>query len=169
MSSPSKRSRIRLLIAFAVVVTAGGALLAFIAGYNGALDPNPPAAHAPSSADPGVRYDTAAAVMDAMRAKGLQCDGYKTIPIEQYDERALQSAFCKTADGTELNVSVYANSEDARSSVQRHYDKRAQRYYGAVGAVGGNWAVHVTYSKRGWIPDVSRALNGSIIEIPPVK
>lgn len=168
LMSPSK-SRTRLLVALAAIVVTGGALLAFAAGYNGFINPSPAAAPATSGAvDSGTRYDTPGAVMDAMRANSVQCDGYTTIPVDQYDERAQQSAFCRTADGTELNVSVYANAEDARTSVQRINDDR-QRAYGSVGTFGGNWAVHVAYGKRGWIGDVSRALNGSIVEIPPAK
>lgn len=165
-----KTSRKGLLITLGAVVVAGAALLAFVIGWLGYDKLEQPAAAASiasKAATAGVKYDTAAAAMDALRAKGMQCDGYKTIPVEQYDERALQSAFCKTADGTELNFSVYANAADARSSVQRLYDKPAQSAYGSVGTFGENWAVHVSYSKRGWIKDVSRALGGSIIEIPP--
>lgn len=158
-------SRKGLLITLGVVVVTGAALLAFAVGYLGYEELEQPAA-SPSPAA-GVKYDTAAAVMDAMRAKGVACEGYKTIPIEQYDERALQSAFCKTSDGAELNVSIYASAEDARSSVQRLFDQPAQSAYGKVGTYGENWAVHVSYSKRGWIDDVARALGSSIIDIPP--
>lgn len=170
--APAK-SRKGLWIVLGLVALLGCCFLAF-AGYLGYTakqmnDEKQTAASSPSAAAAaaGTKYDTAAAVMDVLRAKGVSCEGYKTIPIEQYDERALQSAFCKTADGAELNVSIYANSADARSSVQRLYDKPAQSLYGSVGTVGENWAVHVAYDKRGWIKDVSRALGGSIIEIPP--
>lgn len=128
-----------------------------------------PSATLTKAAPVGTKYATAADVMKAMNTKGLQCDGYKTIPIELYDDRALQSAFCKTSDGTELNVSIYTSSADAKTSVQRLYDKPAQSSYGSVGTYGENWAVHVSYDKRGWIKDVSRALGGSTIEIPPAK
>lgn len=158
-------SRKGLLITVGAVAVVGAALLAFTIGYLGYEELGQPAA-SPSPAA-GVKYDTAAAVMDAMRAKGVQCDGYKTIPIEQYDERALQSAFCKTPDGAELNVSIYASAEDARTSVQRLYDKPAQSAYGSVGTYGENWAVQVSYDMRSWIRDVSRALGSSIIDIPP--
>lgn len=128
-----------------------------------------PSARVTKSPAAGVKYATAAAVMKAMNAKGIGCTGYKTIPIELYDPRALQSAFCKTVDGAELNVSIYANSADARTSTQRLHDLPGQSGYGSIGTYGENWAIHVSYDWRTWITYTAKVMGSNLVEIPPKK
>jgi hypothetical protein len=82
-------------------------------------------------------------------------------------ERALQSAFCKTSEGFELNASIYANDADAAPSPQRLFDKPAQSAYGTYAVVGANWSVMVAARGRGILPEVQAAIGGRLVEIPP--
>ncbi|MDI1462830.1 hypothetical protein QEZ54_17780 [Catellatospora sp. KI3] len=117
---------------------------------------------------PPKTYDTAAALIDDIRAAGIACAGYEMIAVEDYDVRARESAFCRTPDEFELNVSVYASGEDAKSSVQRIFDRPAQSTYGSNGVVGANWSVMGPAEGRAWLVKVRDALGGELIEIPAV-